>query len=45
MGTSGEYGESKRNGEAVLEGNTWASGSEEKNNTEDHLSSRVLSNV
>jgi hypothetical protein len=40
MGARGEYGKSKRNGGAVLEGNGRAAKGEEENDTEEGVRSR-----
>jgi len=42
MGARGEYGKSKRNGEAALEGNKRAAKGEEKNDMEKDVRSRLF---
>jgi len=42
MRARGEYGRSKRNGRAVVEGNRWAAKGEQKNDREEGVRSRLL---
>jgi hypothetical protein len=42
MGGRREYGESKRHGGAVLEGNRWAGKGEENGDIEEGVTSRLL---